>query len=254
MLRFARIFRQNLQRAFSPRRVLVGVLIALAVGAVLTDLTLPCVSNFWQAHPMLAAFGSGAVLIGLTALVVDALIRHAEARKWRGTALEAVETYLYVADSVTHELTEFIEASADQYSQPTGSTGDLRADLTRLIREHPGWVNELGEFVRQRADRAGEVALAATTALSLYPPLAGFVPRLNDLQRFLREIMDTCRGISFASGGRPVAEARPKLKPVIEEWSARIGNLIFERQDRILHLKLDLEEERRRSASPTSEE
>src|SRR5215216_2806973 len=74
----------------SWRAVVIATLIAILLAALIaSEQTLESVRDYWIEHPMLAALTASAVTLAVTVLIVDALIRSREARRWQVVAQAA---------------------------------------------------------------------------------------------------------------------------------------------------------------------
>jgi hypothetical protein len=71
-------------RALAP-----AVAVVTAGALVVTEMTLKGLRQFWIGHPILAALVASAVVLGITVLIVDEVLRRRHARRWKAVAQTA---------------------------------------------------------------------------------------------------------------------------------------------------------------------
>src|SRR5215203_5390118 len=74
----------------SWRALVMATLIATVLAALIaSEQWLESVRGYWIGHPMLAALTASAVTLAVTVLIVDALVRSRETRRWEVVAQAA---------------------------------------------------------------------------------------------------------------------------------------------------------------------
>jgi hypothetical protein len=116
--------------------------VATAVAVSLTDW--PLGWSFWVDHPLDAALVAGAVLVFVTATVLDAYLRSREARRWRSVGRAAAAEFSHVFDQATIAMLGLLGFEArrepgtrsSRHSRHQGN-GRRRSSTLRLSRARP---------------------------------------------------------------------------------------------------------------------
>lgn len=158
--------------------VCVGLLVALGVA----DVVVPHLGPWWADRPMASAAITGALLTAIIALVVEAVIEHLEARRWRPAGIHAL-TRLQHAGAAAYANLEEAFATAPASGYPKNWKNWLQSDRDFGPPAEAGLVfacGPVGEFsdIVNAATRTRETIEATATELA---PILTATDELNEV-------------------------------------------------------------------------
>ena len=189
------------RRLFTSRQTVVAAVLVAA--GVLVYLELRCASTreWLVAHPFTVALGAGLALLALTVLAVERLFALVESRRWRSSALAALDAYLFSADRAVQRIVDRLLDLVRTLPAPPQGEPRVSEALEMLLEQDRPRLVALSDFVREQTDSLAVVAMGAVATLTRHEPLVPAVERIAEQQRRLAEVADRANFLSFIGGG-----------------------------------------------------
>lgn len=185
------------------RWVLAGSIVLAAVVAICLELFSAGFRRWTVDHPVTVAIGTGAALVGLTALVVERLIAVSEARRWRTPALLGLDAYVFSADRANQRIHARLVQEVKGLPAPPGGGWVFRFGqaLTLILEQRRLALLEISDFVRLEADALALVAMQVGGTASRAEGLNDSLERIFVEQARLARIAEIPAQLSYYGGG-----------------------------------------------------
>jgi len=179
-----------------------AALLAFAVVvATILELTTPAVRDWLMRRPLTVGVVAGVVVFLIGLLAVERFIESFEARRWHKPALVALDHYIFSADRALRRVTGRITSLVRDLPDRPVSGARYSTMLQYLVEYDRDCLRGLSDFVRERLDELGVVAMQSAVIVARYPPYAEVVDRIFDEQRRLGRVAERINHLSFVGAG-----------------------------------------------------
>lgn len=173
----------------APTRISAVAAVAAVAAAVVTDLTISGVDEWWNRHSLVGSLVSSVLVLGVTVLIVDEVTAHRQVRERKRVA--AVQALIVYGQTV--QTAKVLMAPSDQ---------------------------------RESEDAAGEVRALASMVLTAAPALFDD-PEARDFMEQVEEFSSMVLRTGLSRPGHDVTDAdRAKLSEAKEALSAAVQPLL----------------------------
>jgi hypothetical protein len=237
--------------------------LAVVAAAVVTELTIPDLREWYLMRPVTAGIISGGIVLAPLVYLVERWTRRREQRaraaaeeraceEWREPAREAIETYMEACYEARGEIErELTNAAAMLERKQPGLQ-----HLPDLVVGRRGWFMEFRQLLDSLARRSSSIALALVPAVAPYPPLTRFIQPVAANQRQLRHAASVAGSIDARAPLLEIGGASPeqlrseaeRLASLLSEWAHGVYQLQGNLSDADDELSLPPERRRLRSA------
>jgi hypothetical protein len=200
-----------------------GVVVSFVLlTAVALEILCPAFRSWSVAHPIVVTSGCGALLVVLTALVVERVITRIEGKRWRVPSMLAIDTYLFTADRAVRRIHGRIEEKVNGLPSPPGPTWIFRLNeaLELILHQKRIHLLDLSDYLREAADELALVAMQVGGVVSRSDQFTGAVHRIFAQQARLGRLAEICVHLSFLGsgfGGSSDASLRRRAADMLSE-------------------------------------